>query len=47
MKKVYSCSDRHNDIEDLVITLIDSTDSLKELRRKILYWMYKLQTYAL
>ena len=28
------CSDRHNDIEDWVITLIDSADTLKELRRK-------------
>ena len=35
------CSDRHNDIQDWVITLIDSADTLKELRRKELYWMYK------
>ena len=28
------CSDRHNGIEDWVITLIDSADTLKELRRK-------------
>ena len=28
------CSDRHNGIEDLVITLIDSADILKELRKK-------------
>ena len=40
------CSDRHNDIQDWVITLIDSTDTLKELRRKELYWMYKLKTFA-
>ena len=41
------CSDRHNGIEDWVITLIDSVDTLKELRRKEeLYWMYKLKTYA-
>ena len=40
------CSDRHNGIEDWVITLIDSADTLKELRRKELYWMYKLKTYA-
>ena len=39
-------SDRHNGIEDWVITLMDSTDTLKELRRKDLYWMYKLKTYA-
>ena len=31
------CSDRHNDIEDWVITLIDIADTLKELRRKELY----------
>ena len=40
------CSDRHNGIEDWVITLIDSADTLKELRKKELYWMYKLRTYA-
>ena len=39
------CSDRHNDIQDWVITLIDSTDTLKELRRKELYWMYNVKTY--
>ena len=32
------CSDSHNVIEDWVITLIDSADTLKELRRKKLYW---------
>ena len=42
----HCCSDRHNGIEDLVITLIDSADTLKELRREELYWMYKLKTYA-
>ena len=35
------CSDRHNGIENWVITLIDSADTLKEL-----YWMYKLKTYV-
>ena len=40
------CSDRHNGIEDWVITLIDSTDTLKELRKKELHWMYKLKTYG-
>ena len=40
------CSDRHNGIADWVITLIDSDDTLKELRRKGLYWIYKLKTYA-
>ena len=40
------CSDRHNGIKDWVITLIDSADTLKELRRKELYWIYKLKTYA-
>ena len=41
------CSDRHNDIEDWVITLIDSADTLKEFRRKEMYWMYKLKSYAM
>ena len=40
------CSDRHNGIQDWVVTLIDSADTLKELRKKELYWMYKLKTYA-
>ena len=40
------CSDRHNGIEDWVITLIESADTLKELRRKELYLIYKLKTYA-
>ena len=40
------CSYRHNGIEVRVITLIDSADTLKELRRKELYWIYKLKTYA-
>ena len=40
------CSDRHNGIEDWVITLIDSANTLKELRKKELYWMCKLKTYA-
>ena len=40
------CPDRHNGIEDWVITLIDSANTLKELRRKELYWMYRLKTYA-
>ena len=40
------CSDRHSGIEDWVITLIDRADTLKELRRKELYWMYRLKTYA-
>ena len=38
---------RHNGIEDWAITLTDSADSLKELSRKEVYWMYKLKTYAL
>ena len=40
------CSDRHNGIEDWVITLMDSADTLKELRRKKSYWMYRLKTHA-
>ena len=41
------CSDRHSSIEDWVITLIDCADTLKELRRKELCWLYKLKGYAL
>ena len=41
------CSDRPNGLEDWVITLIDSAETLKELRKKELYWMYKLKTYGL
>ena len=40
------CSDRHNGIQDWVITLINSAGTLKELRKKELYWMYKLKPYA-
>ena len=40
------CSDRHNCIQDWVITLIVSADTLKELRRKELYWIHKLKTYT-
>ena len=40
------CSERHNGIKDWVITLIDSADTLKEFRRKELYWMYRLKAYA-
>ena len=39
-------SDRNNGIEDWGITLIDSADTLKELRRKKLYWIYRLKTYT-
>ena len=39
------CKESHTGI-DWVITLIDRADSLKELRKKELYWMYKLKTYA-
>ena len=38
-------SDIHNCIQDWVITLIDSANTLKELRKKELYWMHKLETY--
>ena len=41
------CSDKLNGIEDWVFTLIYSANTLTELRRKELYWMYKLKTYAL
>ena len=34
------CSDRHNGIQDWIIALIDSADTLKELRKKELYCMY-------
>ena len=40
------CSDIYNGIQDWAITLIDSADTLKELTRKELHWMYKLKTYA-
>ena len=36
----------HTSIEDWVITLINRADTLKRLRKKELYWMYKLKTYA-
>ena len=40
------CTKSHTGIEDWVITLIERADTLKELRKKELYWMYKLKTYA-
>ena len=40
------CSNRHNGTKDWVITLIDSQDTLKDLRRKELYWMHKLNIYS-
>ena len=40
------CSDRHNGVQDWVITLIDSANTLKELGKEELYWIYKLKTYA-
>ena len=40
------CLDRRNGITDWVISVIDSADPLKELRRKELYRMYRLKTYA-
>ena len=39
-------TESHTGIEDWIITLIDRADTLKELRKKELYWMYKLKTYA-
>ena len=41
------CSDRHNGIEDCVITLIDSANTLADLRRKVLYWMLNFQSHLL
>ena len=41
------CSHRHNGIDDWVITLIDSADTLKKVRAKELYCLYRLKTYAL
>ena len=38
------CSDRHNGIEDWVITLIGRAGTLKELCGSDLYWMCKLKT---
>ena len=40
-------SNRHNGIENWVITFIDSADTWKELQRKELHWMHRLKTYAL
>ena len=40
------CSDRHNGIENWVITLIDSADTLKKQWKKKLHWIYELKTYA-
>ena len=40
------CSDRRNGTAEWVNTLIDSVDTLKELRKKELHWMYKLKAYA-
>ena len=40
------CSDGHNGIQDWDITLIDSADTLKQPKKKELYWMYKLKIYA-
>ena len=40
------CAERHKDIEHWVITLIDNADTLKELRSKELYGMYRLKPYA-
>ena len=38
----YYCTEGHTGIEDWVITLIDRADTLKELKKKELYWMNKL-----
>ena len=46
LKQKHFHEHRHNGIEDCDITLIDSAETLKELRMKELYWMYKLKTYA-
>ena len=40
------CTESHTGIEDWVTTLMDRADTLNELRKKELYWMYKLKTYA-
>ena len=40
----YYCSDKYNDIQDWVITLIDRADTLKELKKKELHWMYNLSS---
>ena len=36
---VHYCAESHSSIEDWVITLIHWADTLKELRKKELYWM--------
>ena len=43
-KRFHYCSDRHNGVEAWVVTLINSANTLKKLRSKELYWMYKLKS---
>ena len=39
------CSDDHSGIDDWLITIIDSDQDEKCLRRKELYWIHKLETF--
>ena len=43
---MFYCAEWHKDIEHWVIILIDNADTLKELRSKELYGMYRLKPYA-
>ena len=40
------CSDRHKDIEGWIITVIDSANTLKDLKKKDLLWVYKIKFYG-
>ena len=42
----HHCSDGHEDIANLCVTLIDQVEDKKELRKKELYWINKLNTWA-
>ena len=40
------CSDGHEGIANWCVTLIDQVEDKKELRKKELYWINKLNTWA-
>ena len=42
----HHCSDGHEDIANLCVTLIDQVENKKDLRKKELYWINKLNTWA-
>ena len=50
LKKLFHehyCSDGHEGIANWCVTLIDQVEDKKELRKKELYWINKLNTWAL